>query len=72
MPIINGFELFENIKHDPDLCQLPVIIVSYKDREEDRIRGLESGADYYLSKGGFKDETLVQAVLDLIGEPEEG
>ena len=71
MPRMNGFELVENIKNDPNLLQLPVIIVSYKDSEEDRIHGLEAGADYYLTKGSFKDETLVQAVLDLIGEPEE-
>ena len=70
MPRMNGFELVENIKNDPNLRQLPVIIVSYKDREEDRIRGLEVGADYYLTKGSFKDETLINAVLDLIGEPE--
>ena len=49
---------------------LPVMIVSYKDREEDPLRGLESGADYYLTKGSFHDETLLQAVVDLIGEPD--
>jgi two-component system sensor histidine kinase and response regulator WspE len=46
------------------------MIVSYKDREEDRMRGLEAGADYYLTKGSFDDETLLQAVVDLIGEAE--
>ena len=43
------------------------MIVSYKDREEDRRRGLEAGADYYLTKGSFHDDTLQQAVADLIG-----
>jgi two-component system sensor histidine kinase and response regulator WspE len=71
MPRMNGFELVSLIKNDPNLRQLPVIIVSYKDREEDRNRGLEVGADYYLTKGSFKDETLVNAVLDLIGAAEE-
>jgi two-component system sensor histidine kinase and response regulator WspE len=47
---------------------MPVLIVSYKDREQDRMRGLEAGADYYLTKGSFHDETLIQAVVDLIGE----
>ena len=37
-------------------------------REEDRRRGLEARADYYLTKGSFHDETLLQAVVDLIGE----
>jgi len=45
-----------------------VMIVSYKDREADRRRGLEAGAAYYLTKGSFQDDTLVQAVVDLIGE----
>jgi two-component system sensor histidine kinase and response regulator WspE len=69
MPRMDGFELVGMIKKDPVLKSLPVMIVSYKDREEDRIRGLEAGADYYLTKGSFHDETLLQAVVDLIGEP---
>jgi len=69
MPRMDGFELVGMIKKDPNFKSLPVMIVSYKDREEDRMRGLEAGADYYLTKGSFHDETLVQAVVDLIGEP---
>jgi two-component system sensor histidine kinase and response regulator WspE len=67
MPRMDGIELLTLIKKDPNLKSLPVIIVSYKDREEDRRRGLEAGADYYLTKGSFHDETLLQAVVDLIG-----
>jgi two-component system sensor histidine kinase and response regulator WspE len=44
-----------------------VIIVSYRDRTEDRIQGLEAGADYYLTKSSFHDSTLIDAVVDLIG-----
>ncbi len=69
MPRMDGIELVRTIKEDPRLNSLPVMIVSYKDREEDRNRGLEAGADYYLTKGSFHDETLVQAVEDLIGPP---
>jgi two-component system sensor histidine kinase and response regulator WspE len=47
---------------------LPVLIVSYKDSEEDRLRGLDAGADSYLTKGSFDDEALLEAVVDLIGE----
>ena len=70
MPRMNGIELTSLIKRDAKLKSLPVMIVSYKDRDEDRLRGLEAGADYYLTKGSFHDETLIQAVVDLIGEPE--
>jgi two-component system, chemotaxis family, sensor histidine kinase and response regulator WspE len=67
MPRMDGIELVKHIKSDPNLAALPVMIVSYKDREEDRKRGLEAGADYYLTKGSFHDDTLQQAVADLIG-----
>ena len=68
MPRLDGIELVTLIKKDTNLKNLPVMIVSYKDREEDRRRGLEAGADYYLAKGSFHDETLLHAVVDLIGE----
>jgi two-component system sensor histidine kinase and response regulator WspE len=70
MPRMDGIELAARIKKDPNLKSVPVMIVSYKDRDEDRLRGLEAGADYYLTKGSFQDETLLQAVMDLIGQPE--
>jgi two-component system sensor histidine kinase and response regulator WspE len=68
MPRMNGIDLVRKIKADPILKALPVMIVSYKDREEDRLRGLEAGANYYLTKSSFHDETLLRAVRDLIGE----
>ena len=67
MPRLDGIGLLERIRHDPRLGRLPVMIVSYKDRPEDRTRGLEAGADYYLAKGAFHDATLLDAVRDLIG-----
>ncbi|MEA3212201.1 MAG: two-component system, chemotaxis family, sensor histidine kinase and response regulator WspE [Chthoniobacter sp.] len=70
MPRMDGIELVNLIKKDPRLNSLPVMVVSYTDREEDRRRGLEAGADYYLTKGSFHDETLLRAVADLIGEAE--
>ena len=68
MPRMNGIDLVRKIKADPIFKALPVMIVSYKDREEDRLRGLEAGANYYLTKSSFHDETLLRAVRDLIGE----
>ncbi|QXP82830.1 hybrid sensor histidine kinase/response regulator [Methylococcus sp. Mc7] len=68
MPRMNGIELVRRIRADARFERLPVMIVSYKDREEDRMAGLEAGADYYLAKSGFRDDTLIQAVRELIGE----
>jgi len=67
MPRMNGIDLVRKIKADPILREIPVMIVSYKDRKEDRLRGLDAGADYYLTKSSFHDETLLKAVHDLIG-----
>jgi two-component system sensor histidine kinase and response regulator WspE len=67
MPRLDGIELLQLIRKDNRLKSLPVMIVSYKDRQEDRSRGLEAGADYYLTKASFHDETLLQVVTDLIG-----
>jgi two-component system sensor histidine kinase and response regulator WspE len=68
MPRMDGIELVTLLKKDPHVKALPVMIVSYKDRPEDRQRGLDAGADYYLAKGSFHDDTLLQAVADLIGK----
>ncbi|EHJ13510.1 CheA signal transduction histidine kinase [Crocosphaera watsonii WH 0003] len=71
MPRMNGIKLVHNIKSSPQLKSIPVIIVSYKDREEDRLQGLEVGADYYLTKSSFHDDTLINAVIDLIGKNDD-
>lgn len=71
MPHMDGIELVVHIKDSDDYNTIPVIIVSYKDREEDKTRGLDAGADYYLTKGSFHNQTLIDAVEDLIGGPME-
>ena len=68
IPGLDGITLASRIKNDLHLKNVPVLILSYKDGEQDRLRGLEAGADYYLTKSQFHDETLLQAVVDLIGE----
>lgn len=68
MPRMDGIELVSQIKRDSRLRGLPVIIVSYKDREEDRIRGLDAGASSYLTKSSFHDQRFLDTVTDLIGE----
>jgi len=68
MPRMNGLELVRHIKHASDYKQIPVIIVSYKESEEDRMRGMEAGADYYLTKSSFHDESMLNAVYELIGD----
>ena len=71
MPRMNGFEFVTLVRKNEKTHDIPVIIVSYKDREEDKLKGMEAGANYYLTKSSFHDDTFIDAVKDLIGEPEE-
>ena len=68
MPRMNGFELIAQMKAHNQLKNLPVIIVSYKNEEKDRAKGLKIGADYYLTKSSFQDNSFINAVVKLIGE----
>ena len=69
MPRMDGIGLVTLIKTDAQRSHIPVVIVSYKDREEDRLRGLDAGANRYLTKSSFQDDTFLETIVDLIGEP---
>jgi two-component system sensor histidine kinase and response regulator WspE len=68
MPRMNGIEFVNQIKRHAELKSIPVIIVSYKDKEEDRLAGLQAGANYYLTKSSFQDDSFIRAAENLIGE----
>ncbi len=70
MPRMNGIEFVKTLRKDERFRRIPVIIVSYKDREEDRLRGMEAGANAYLTKGSFHDRSFATMVEDLIGAAE--
>jgi two-component system sensor histidine kinase and response regulator WspE len=65
---MKGFDFVRRIRQDPRFSALPVMLVSYKERKEDRMKGLEVGANYYFTKSGFHDEAFMEAVVDLIGK----
>jgi two-component system response regulator MprA len=62
MPGINGIEVCRRLREDTDV---PILILTAKDETEDRVRGLDSGADDYLVKPFALDELLarVRALL---------
>ncbi len=67
MPRMNGIEFVRKLRADRRFERIPVVIVSYKDREEDRLAGLEVGASAYLTKGSFQDRSFLQTIADLVG-----
>ncbi|BAP56225.1 response regulator receiver domain protein [Thioploca ingrica] len=68
MPRMNGIDLISRIRQHEELKSLPIIIISYKDSKEHRLQGLEAGANYYLTKSSFEDNSFIEAIVDLIGE----
>nr|WP_298719013.1 response regulator [uncultured Steroidobacter sp.] len=61
MPLLDGIQLIRRIRSDPRFKQLPVLLACDKDDVEQRWRGFDAGATYYVIKGTFHD-TLVEAV----------
>jgi|UPI0005D28B5D PAS domain S-box-containing protein len=65
MPQLDGFGLLEAIRKNPDLRDLPVIMLSARAGEEARIEGLDAGADYYLTKPFSARELVAQVNANL-------
>ncbi len=66
MPNMTGFELTRAIKADAALKGIPVIIVTSLEREEEKAEGIDAGADAYITKSVFNQDTLLDTVERLI------
>jgi len=66
MPKMTGFELTRAIKSDPLLAEIPVIIVTSLERDEEKAEGIDAGADAYITKSVFNQDTLLDMVERLI------
>lgn len=66
MPNMTGFQLTKAIKADPTLQDIPVIIVTSLERDEEKAEGVEAGADAYITKSVFNQDTLLDTVERLI------
>ncbi len=67
MPRLDGLSLTEQLRRDERYVHVPIVIVSSRDKEEDRRRGLEVGADAYIVKGSFDQTDLTTTVASLLG-----
>ena len=65
MPEMDGYEVCRRLKSNPETAHIPVIMVTAAHRTEERIRGLDAGADDFLSKP-INDMALFARVRNLI------
>jgi len=67
MPRMDGFELTTRLKKDKFYKDIPIIIVTTRESDADKRRGLECGADAYLLKSEFTSDTLLDTIERLVG-----
>jgi two-component system chemotaxis sensor kinase CheA len=66
MPRLDGFGLTQRLKEDPRTADIPVILVTSLDSAEDKSRGIEVGADAYITKSTFDQNNLLETIEQLI------
>jgi len=67
MPNLNGFQATRQISKDPTTCHIPVVLVTTKDQETDRMWGMRQGAKAYLTKP-IKESDLEATINQLLGK----
>ena len=67
MPRMNGFDLTSKIRKDPAFANLPVILVTSLDSNEDRGLGIDAGANAYIVKSNFDQSHLLEIIERLAG-----
>jgi two-component system chemotaxis sensor kinase CheA len=67
MPGMDGFELLARLRSDPELHDIPAILVTSRAAPEDKRRGKEVGARAYIVKSEFDQAELLQTIRRLIG-----
>jgi len=67
MPEMDGLELTRAIRAHAERSSLPIVVVTSKGDEADRVRGIDAGADAYMIKRAFDQQTLLDTVERLVG-----
>ncbi|MFT3682129.1 MAG: two-component regulator propeller domain-containing protein [Ferruginibacter sp.] len=65
MPVMDGIQLLDKVKHDINTSHIPVVLLSAKYSIESQIEGLKYGADYYITKP-FNNEFLIASIDNLL------
>jgi two-component system chemotaxis sensor kinase CheA len=66
MPGMNGFEFLERLRAEPQLREIPAIMVTSRDAPQDRRRGQAAGARDYVVKGEFDQSRLLRRIRELL------
>jgi two-component system chemotaxis sensor kinase CheA len=66
MPRMDGFALCEAIRGSKRFRELPVVLVTARESDRDKARGLEAGADAYLPKSTFDQRQLLETIAQLL------
>ncbi|MBC8366589.1 response regulator [bacterium] len=66
MPRLDGYETCKRLKSDPATKDIPVLLLTARGREEDRKRGMEAGANDYMTKP-FSPNKLIGRVSEMLG-----
>ncbi len=69
LPEISGVEICKLIRSKPDIKSIPIIMLTAKSQEEDKIKGLESGADDYVTKPFSIPELMARVKTNLRRAP---
>ncbi|OGC33015.1 hypothetical protein A3J90_08475 [candidate division WOR-1 bacterium RIFOXYC2_FULL_37_10] len=62
MPNMDGFQMCETLKKNEKYKNIPVIMLTSLDKEEDKTKGTEAGADAYMTKEDFEQSKLLETV----------
>jgi len=67
MPKMDGIQMLDQLKNDPLTSHIPIILLSARSAIESQIKGLQYGADYYITKP-FENEFLFAAIAGLLNQ----
>jgi len=68
MPNLNGFQATRSITREPTTKHIPIVLVTTKDQDTDRVWGMRQGAKAYITKP-FSETELADMIQQMLGEP---
>ncbi len=68
MPVMDGYEVLRRLKEDEDLKSIPVVMLTARAQEKDVVKGIDLGAEDYITKP-FHPAELLARVKRILGKP---